>query len=93
MSLPRKTILSTQQTILSSIESNKNAQPAASSSLISPMMESLNSQALEKARSAIARKFKDPIDLDELNLYTSTLQKNMSIADTQLSGAVQVAIV
>lgn len=93
MSLPRKTILSTQQTILSSIESNKNAQPAASSSLISPMMESLNSQALEKARSAIARKFKDPIDLDELNLYTSTLQKNMSIADTQLSGAVQVVIV
>lgn len=90
MSLPRKTILSTQQTILSSIESNKNAQPAASSSLISPMMESLNSQALEKARSAIARKFKDPIDLDELNLYTSTLQKNMSVADTQLSGAVQV---
>ena len=57
------------------------------------MMESLNSQALEKARSAIARKFKDPIDLDELNLYTSTLQKNMSIADTQLSGAVQVVIV
>ena len=90
MSLPRKTILSTQQTILSSIESNKNAQPATSSSLISPMMESLNSQALEKARSAIARKFKDPIDLDELNLYTSTLQKNMSVADTQLSGAVQV---
>lgn len=54
------------------------------------MMASLNSQALDKARTAIAKKFKDPIDLDELNLYTSTLQKSMIIAESQLSGAVQV---
>jgi hypothetical protein len=90
MSLPIKTVLSTQHTILSSIESSNNANQNASSSLTSPMMASLNQQALEKARSAIAKKFKDPIDLDELNLYTATLQKNMSIAESQLSGAVQV---
>lgn len=89
-SLPLKTILSTQQTILSSIESSNNNVTNAPSSLISVMMASLNSQALDKARTAIAKKFKDPIDLDELNLFTATLQKSMTIAESQLSGAVQV---
>jgi hypothetical protein len=89
-SLPLKTILSTQQTILSSIESSNNNVTNAPSSHISVMMASLNSQALDKARTAIAKKFKDPIDLDELNLFTATLQKSMTIAESQLSGAVQV---
>lgn len=88
--LPLKTVLSTQQTILSSIESSNNNATSSPLSLISVMMASLNSQALDKARTAIAKKFKDPIDLDELNLYTSTLQKSMIIAESQLSGAVQV---
>ena len=56
------------------------------------MMTSLNNQALEKARAAIAKKFQDPIDLDELHLYTATLQKNMAIAESQLSSAVQVSM-
>ena len=90
MSLPLKTILSTQQTILSSIESTTNNGAKSSSSHISPMMTSLNNQALEKARAAIAKKFQDPIDLDELHLYTATLQKNMAVAESQLSSAVQV---
>ena len=90
MSLPLKTILSTQQTILSSIESTTNNGAKSPSSHISPMMTSLNNQALEKARAAIAKKFQDPIDLDELHLYTATLQKNMAVAESQLSSAVQV---
>ena len=52
-------------------------------------MSTLNNHALEKDRAAIAKKFKDPIDLDELHLYTSSLQKNMIVAESQLEGAVQ----
>ena len=92
MSVPMKTILSTQLTVLSSMESSNNGVASTSSSLISPMMTSLNSIALEKARSAIAKKFKDPIDLDELHLYTATLQKNLAVAESQLSSAVQVSV-
>ena len=56
---------------------------------VSPMMRALNKAALIKARATIVNKFADPMDLDELLPYMAQLQKNMSIAEAQLNGAVQ----
>ena len=56
---------------------------------VSPMMRGLNKAALIKARASIVNKFADPMDLDELLSYMAQLQKNMSIAEAQLNGAVQ----
>ena len=56
---------------------------------VSPMMQGLNKAALIKARATIVSKFADPMDLDELLPYMAQLQKNMSIAEAQLNGAVQ----
>ena len=53
------------------------------------MMRGLNDAALVKARATIAKKFADPMDLDELVPFMAQLQKNMSIAEAQLNGAVQ----
>ena len=69
--------------------SSSSSDSSMSGMNVSPMMRALNKAALIKARATIVNKFADPMDLDELLPYMAQLQKNMSIAEAQLNGAVQ----
>lgn len=56
---------------------------------LSPMMEALNEEALEKARSMIARKFQNPVDIEQISTAMYQQMKIMAAAESQLNAAVQ----
>ena len=56
---------------------------------LTPMMASLNNLAKEKARAMIRKKFKDPLDLDDIGSLTRAMRKQSIVADSQLNGSVQ----
>jgi len=56
---------------------------------LTPMMKSLNEIAKQKAREIIERKFRDPMDLEDLTLLSGQLQKQVMVAESQLNGSVQ----
>ena len=90
--IPPKTIMSTmaEKQEMAGVPSSSSSSDSSMSGMnVSPMMRALNKAALIKARATIVNKFADPMDLDELLPYMAQLQKNMSIAEAQLNGAVQ----
>ena len=59
---------------------------------MSEKMQDINQQALNKARAFIAKKFKDPIDLDDISVIHFQLQKQFKAAEVQLNGALQTKL-
>lgn len=59
---------------------------------MSQKMQDINQQALNKARAFIAKKFKDPIDLDDITVIHFQLQKQFKAAEVQLNGALQTKL-
>ena len=53
------------------------------------MMKSLNETAKRKARDIIEKKFRDPLDLEDLTVLSEQLKKQAMVAESQLNGAVQ----
>jgi len=53
------------------------------------MMKALNETAKRKARDTIEKKFRDPMDLEDLTLLSGQLQKQVMVAESQLNGSVQ----
>jgi hypothetical protein len=56
---------------------------------MSSLIEKLNIDATNKARNQISKKYQEPVDLDEISLHIAQLKKDIALAESQLSVAVQ----
>ena len=56
---------------------------------VSPMMQALNDEALDRAREKIKKKFMESSSLDDISAMRNELQNRLSEADAKLKSAVQ----